>query len=165
MKTSKFFIVLILVSVSNIAFAAGRVTLIIEPPLRDGGERLMIYHVECQEVGTEHWREVGAPLVPMVDKGNGRFEYVNTPCRVDNLEEGKSYIFRVRVENYYGVGQPGSGIGRDFSHKRGSEWNQNPERARVRTSKGYEYLEFSHYPFCTGGSGNDIPLEKGRVVG
>ena len=107
MKTSKFFIVLILVSVSNIAFAAGRVTLIIEPPLRDGGERLMIYHVECQEVGTEHWREVGAPLVPMVDKGNGRFEYVNTPCRVDNLEEGKSYIFRVRVENDYGVGQPG----------------------------------------------------------
>ncbi|KIO46188.1 MULTISPECIES: fibronectin type III domain-containing protein [Porphyromonadaceae] len=108
MKTSKFFIVLILVSVSNMAFAAaGRVTLIIEPPLRDGGERLLIYHVECQEVGIERWREVGAPLVPMVDKGNGRFEYVNTLCRVDNLEEGKSYIFRVRVENYYGVGQPG----------------------------------------------------------
>ena len=102
MKTSKFFIVLILVLVSNIAFAAGKVTLTIIPPLRDGGSRLMVYHVEYREINEECSWKNGTVLVPRVGG-----KYVNTPYTPEGLIEGRTYVFRVSVENYYGVGQPG----------------------------------------------------------
>lgn len=102
MKTSKFFIVLILVLVSNITFAAGKVTLTIKPPATDGGERLMVYHIECTLIEQKNWKEIGTTLVPMVGE-----KYVDVPYTAENLTEGETYIFRVRVENYYGTGDPG----------------------------------------------------------
>lgn len=103
MKTSKFFIVLILVLVSNIAFAAGKVTLTIKPPVHDGGSRLMIYYVEYREIHEKDWWKNGTVPVPMVGG-----KYVDMPYTVQGLIEGNTYIFRVRVENYYGTGEPGS---------------------------------------------------------
>ena len=108
MKTSKFFIVLILVLVSNMAFAAaGKVVLIIEPPATDGGECLMFYHVEYRDIDGGSWQKCRPILVPSVDKGNGQFEYVNVPYALENLQEAKAYVFRVSAENYYGTGDPG----------------------------------------------------------
>ena len=125
MKTNRFFIVLILVSVSNIAFAAGRVTLTIIPPLRDGGSRLMVYHVEYREINEECSWKNGTVLVPMVGE-----KYVDMPYTAQGLIEGNTYVFRVRVENYYGIGRPG------LDSEEVTVTNEDQSDIRVRSGEG-----------------------------
>lgn len=125
MKTSKFFIVLILVLVSNIAFAAGKVTLTIEPPFHDGGSRLMIYYVEYREIHEKDWWKNGTVLVPMVGE-----KYVDMPYTAQGLIEGNTYVFRVRVENYYGIGRPG------LDSEEVTVTNEDQSDIRVRSGEG-----------------------------
>jgi hypothetical protein len=72
------------------------VTLKWEPPRDNGGEDILGYVVEFQEVGQRTWEKVGESVHMLSYTARG-------------LDEGKQYIFRVRAENIVGVGNPLTG--------------------------------------------------------
>lgn len=110
MKLNKFFIVLMLVLVSNVAFAESNpyVRLLITPPTKDGGNQLSLYRIEYMEVGTREWKlKDEIPVMMIENTVTGRFEYVKQYYDVRDLEEGKTYVFRVTAISIEGPGKPG----------------------------------------------------------
>lgn len=105
MKWSKFFLVLIVLLMTKMAFAGGDVQLNIKPPRNDGGLLLRYYRVEIREYRSDKWSRY-------IDFRAERLFglYVITAARVDNLLEGRQYEFRARAINDAGVGLPGDVI-------------------------------------------------------
>ncbi|WP_294141318.1 fibronectin type III domain-containing protein [uncultured Sanguibacteroides sp.] len=105
MKANKFFIILILMLVSNIVFASGngKVLLRIKPPKNEGGGALKRYRIEYRKFQEIRWEEIKER--PEVKKINGK--YVEQEYQVKELEEGEKYVFRVMAENVIGPGGPG----------------------------------------------------------
>ncbi|MCR9012058.1 fibronectin type III domain-containing protein [Gabonibacter chumensis] len=126
MKTKKFFIVLILVLVSNFTYAIGdgKVTLIITPPKSEGtGGPFLHYRIEYRKFQEKRWEEVKEK--PEVKKdGNGN--YVKQEFEVKDLEENESYVFRVMVVNKMGPGAPGPESRKAIAKK------DNPEKVEVQ---------------------------------
>lgn len=104
MKSNKFFIILILILVSNIAFAMGNgmVGLIIQPPINEGEGPLLVYYIEYKKSSETIWKEAGTQIVIKVNDKYANQEYI-----VKNLEIGEDYDFRVKVENLIGIGEAG----------------------------------------------------------
>ncbi|KAF4532834.1 hypothetical protein B566_EDAN018931 [Ephemera danica] len=63
------------------------------PPMDNGGGDITGYIVEMTEFGTDSWRALPGfcPKTNFTAKG---------------LQDGKRYVFRVRAENIYGIGEP-----------------------------------------------------------
>lgn len=58
--------------------------------LDDGGSEIINYIIEKKEVGKDVWMSVIFVCVKII-------------CKVFKLFEGKDYIFRIYVENLYGI--------------------------------------------------------------
>ena len=103
MKLNKFFIVLILILVSNVLFAAGngKVGLIIKPPKSEGGGVLMTYLIEYKKIDEKNWKQEARLVMKIENVYPKQEEYIQ------DLETGEEYIFRVRVENIIGEGEAG----------------------------------------------------------
>lgn len=64
------------------------------PPTRDGGSKITGYIVEKKKVGNPDWEPASIGQVQ------------GPSARIDNLDEGSSYEFRVKAVNAAGPGAP-----------------------------------------------------------
>uniref|UniRef100_A0A3Q1F7H9 Titin n=1 Tax=Acanthochromis polyacanthus TaxID=80966 RepID=A0A3Q1F7H9_9TELE len=81
------------VSVKVSAVTRDSATLTWEPPENDGGDAVKAYHVEKREASKKAWVSVTSNCHDLTYK-------------VEDLQEGAIYYFRVIGENEYGVGEP-----------------------------------------------------------
>lgn len=102
MKWNKLFLVLIVLFVTQIAFA-GDVKLNIIPPEDDGGSPLTYYRIEYKARLSSVW--IKHRDVPAEKSILGNYKSVSET--VYNLKENMQYEFRVRAINANGVGEPG----------------------------------------------------------
>lgn len=70
-----------------------------KPPADTGGAEVTDYVVEKCEEGSLKWEKV-----PVSNAGIGAMS--KPSCKVQRLEPGKRYEFRVRAQNPYGVSEP-----------------------------------------------------------
>uniref|UniRef100_A0A3Q4BN68 Titin n=1 Tax=Mola mola TaxID=94237 RepID=A0A3Q4BN68_MOLML len=70
----------------------GSVTLTWEPPLNDGGARILHYIVERREASRRTWQQSGGKCTQNI-------------LKIQDLLEGVPYFFRVSAENQYGMGE------------------------------------------------------------
>lgn len=70
----------------------GSITLTWEPPLNDGGARILHYIVERREASRRTWQQSGGKCTQNI-------------LKIQDLLEGVPYFFRVSAENQYGMGE------------------------------------------------------------
>lgn len=88
---------------------AEQITLSWLPPKDDGGSKITNYVIERRVSNRQTW-------IPVTSEPKERI------WTVENLMEGHEYVFRIRAQNKYGVGDP---------------LDSEPEKARNICSKHY----------------------------